>query len=248
MRNLVARFIDQDRAHGVLAIIRSAAATQPEYRLTFAARAAGFDAAAETFVTRETATRRFTYVLGPGETRRTAGDRLAVLAAKAGTATLEDVIAAFDVEPVRKEFFARYKEHYAAFCRHLLESDAPARVFGLALDGLEGKALDRALKPVRDFVKKLLGRLVFLHFLQKKGWLGVKDEGGRMKDEKTRGTGRGLSPNAAAGPSSSSLILHPFPPGPAARRISSASSSTPRLRRRRTASTPHASSRSSSTP
>lgn len=172
LRNLVARFIDLDRAHGVLALIRSAADTQPEYRLTFAARAAGFDAAAETFVTRETATRRFTYVLGPGETRRTAGDRLAVLAAKEGAATLEDVIAAFDVEPVSKEFFARYKEHYAAFCRHLLEGDATARVFGLALDGLEGKALDRALKPVRDFVKKLLGRLVFLHFLQKKGWLG----------------------------------------------------------------------------
>ncbi|MEO8351932.1 MAG: hypothetical protein ABI680_09385, partial [Chthoniobacteraceae bacterium] len=172
LRNLVARFIDQDRAHGVLALIRSAVAVQPEYRLTFAARAAGFDAAAETFVTSETATRRFTYVLGPGETRRTAGDRLAVLAAKAGAATLEDVIAAFDVEPVSKEFFARYKEHYAAFCRHLLESDAPARVFGLTLDGLEGKALDRALKPVRDFIKKLLGRLVFLHFLQKKGWLG----------------------------------------------------------------------------
>ena len=28
-------------------------------------------------------------------------------------------------------------------------------------------------KPIRDYVKKLLGRIVFLHFLQKKGWLGV---------------------------------------------------------------------------
>ena len=173
LRNLVARFIDQDRAHGVLAMIRSG---HPEYRLTFAARVSGFDSAAETFVQRETATRRFTYVLGPGETRRTAGDRLAVLAAKAGAATLEDVIAAFDVEPVSDEFFARYKDHYAAFCQHLLDSDAPNRIFGLSLDGLEGKALDHALKPVRDFVKKLLGRLVFLHFLQKKGWLGCPAE------------------------------------------------------------------------
>jgi hypothetical protein len=30
-------------------------------------------------------------------------------------------------------------------------------------------------KDVRDFVKKLLGRIVFLYFLQKKGWLGAKD-------------------------------------------------------------------------
>ena len=29
-------------------------------------------------------------------------------------------------------------------------------------------------KAVRDYVKKLMGRLVFLQFLQKKGWLGVK--------------------------------------------------------------------------
>ena len=28
-------------------------------------------------------------------------------------------------------------------------------------------------KAIRDYVKKLMGRLVFLQFLQKKGWLGV---------------------------------------------------------------------------
>lgn len=28
-------------------------------------------------------------------------------------------------------------------------------------------------KAVRDYVKKLMGRIVFLHFLQKKGWMGV---------------------------------------------------------------------------
>ena len=172
LRNLVARFIDMDRAHGVLAIIRSTRPDQPEYRLTFAARTSGFDAAAENFVTKETATRRFTYVLGPGETRRTAGDRLSVLGVKGAEATLEDVIAAFDVEPVGKEFFDRYKEHYSAFCLHLLESDTPTAVFGIDLKGKDGKDRDRALKPVRDFVKKLLGRLVCLHFLQKKRWLG----------------------------------------------------------------------------
>lgn len=36
---------------------------------------------------------------------------------------------------------------------------------------------DKADKPVRDFVKRLLGRLVFLHFLQKKGWMGCKAGG-----------------------------------------------------------------------
>jgi len=31
-------------------------------------------------------------------------------------------------------------------------------------------------KPIRDFAKKLLGRIVFLHFLQKKGWMGCSPE------------------------------------------------------------------------
>ncbi|MDQ6757672.1 MAG: hypothetical protein M3004_12135, partial [Bacteroidota bacterium] len=30
---------------------------------------------------------------------------------------------------------------------------------------------DLAEKPIRDFIKRLLGRIVFLYFLQKKGWL-----------------------------------------------------------------------------
>ena len=36
----------------------------------------------------------------------------------------------------------------------------------------DAKEYEAACKPVRDFVKSLLGRIVFLHFLQKKGWMG----------------------------------------------------------------------------
>ena len=32
--------------------------------------------------------------------------------------------------------------------------------------------IEKQEKPIRDFAKKLLGRIVFLHFLQKKGWMG----------------------------------------------------------------------------
>ena len=34
--------------------------------------------------------------------------------------------------------------------------------------------IGRSEKSIRDFVKKFLGRIVFLYFVQKKGWLGVK--------------------------------------------------------------------------
>ena len=49
-------------------------------------------------------------------------------------------------------------------------------MFGIAR-GKDSNEYGRALKPVRDFAKKLLGRLVFLHFLQKKGWLGCPANG-----------------------------------------------------------------------
>lgn len=64
-------------------------------------------------------------------------------------------------------------EWLAEMCRpsfvKLLPIDAEiARLFGIAAAKLaqtDEKLRDRALKPVRDFVKKLLGRIVFLHFL-----------------------------------------------------------------------------------
>jgi hypothetical protein len=169
LRELVARCIDEVSAHAVFAFFVQSG--NNAYRLTYAAKESrlGDDLKIHT---EQTATRRFTYVLGPGERRRTAALRLAALSEKNTAAELHDVTDAFSVEKVNREFFDTYKLHYQKFCEHLVAGDAPAKVFDVSLRGLDEKARDRALKPVRDFVKKLLGRLVFLHFLQKKGWLG----------------------------------------------------------------------------
>ena len=55
------------------------------------------------------------------------------------------------MERLSKDFFNGYKERYVKFLNHINEDT----------------------KENRDYVKKLLGRLVFLQFLQKKGWMGV---------------------------------------------------------------------------
>lgn len=179
LRRLVARGINEVDAHAVLAFFVQPGETA--YRLTYAARESVMNPASLAIEHRETAARRFTFILGPGEARRTAALRLASLAAlrtRPG-ASLQSLNDAFAVESLNTEFFNLYKQHYTAFCTHLLESDAPVRLFGIpaadlapAIDAEGEKHRDRALKPVRDFVKKLLGRIVFLHFLQKKGWLG----------------------------------------------------------------------------
>ena len=58
---------------------------------------------------------------------------------------------AFSVERLNKDFFKGYKDQYFHFLNYIGEKS----------------------KVNRDYVKKLLGRLVFLQFLQKKGWMGV---------------------------------------------------------------------------
>lgn len=170
LRNRVAKFIDQDRAHGVLAVFSSG---NPEYRFSFTARETIFDEEIG-MVEKETATKRFTYVLGPGETCNTAAERFERLSQKSEAIKLEDIVEAFSVEKLNKEFFNSYKVHYVRFCGHLLAEETRSETYQLfdiqqVSDAAEQTQLE---KPVRDFVKRLLGRIVFLHFLQKKGWMG----------------------------------------------------------------------------
>jgi len=166
LRNLVASHIDQQTRHGVLVIFDG---QTEEYRFTFAARETAFDEQGN-FVEKETATKRFTYLLGPNEACTTPALRFTQLAGK-DEAKLGDVIEAFSVERLNKEFFDSYKRHYENFVGHLLAGDIPRKVFGVIPTG-DTKEQDKANKPVRDFAKRLLGRIVFLYFLQKKGWLG----------------------------------------------------------------------------
>lgn len=169
LRNVVAKCIDQAQHHGVLAVFIGEQAG--DYRLTLAAKESTFNEQGQ-LTHNETAPRRYSFVLGQGEACTTAANRLAALAGKGQAATLQDVVDAFSVEKLNKEFFSRYKEHYQRFVAHLLAGDAPQAVFELPQHFADDKARDQAQKPIRDFAKKLLGRLVFLHFLQKKGWLG----------------------------------------------------------------------------
>lgn len=147
LRNIAIRYIDQDIIHGTLVLYYST--KQTDYRLTFVSKTTALTEAGE-FKTKETAPKRFTFLLGSNEPCTTAAIRLYELVKKENV-LLSDVTDAFSVERLNKDFFKGYKERYKKFC-----------------DYLTGNAKDN-----RDYVKKLLGRLVFLQFLQKKGWMGV---------------------------------------------------------------------------
>lgn len=125
-----------------------------------------------------TNSKRYTFLLGPGQSCRTATDNFMALYDKRNSLEIKDIEDAFNVEALSKEFFGKYKTQYKAFVNYMVDPANGMRQHFIDTDfdhtGMTAdKIRDREEKPIRDYVKKLLGRIVFLHFLQKKGWLGV---------------------------------------------------------------------------
>lgn len=119
--------------------------------------------------------KRYTYLLGPSETCKTAAERFETLSTEKQI-TFQALVNAFSVEKLSKAFFDEYTLHYQKFCDYLQESNFRKSVFKISIPANAAKEeKDKACKPIRDFVKKLLGRIVFLYFVQKKGWLGASN-------------------------------------------------------------------------
>ena len=119
---------------------------------------------------RLTPARRFSYLVGADEECHTAQSRfLALLQNTSDKPTLAQIENAFSVESVSKEFFKEYArlfENTEAALAALVKKDKTLRA------DFEAKHVNTA-----DFTKKLLGQIVFLYFIQKKGWLGVPKDG-----------------------------------------------------------------------
>jgi hypothetical protein len=113
-----------------------------------------------------TPARRYSYLVGEGESCHTAQGRfLDLLENSAADPSLPQIEDAFSVEIVTKEFFEHYSKLFEWINTELEEL--------VARNGnLRRELANKAVSTV-DFAKKLLGQVVFLYFIQKKGWLGV---------------------------------------------------------------------------
>jgi type I restriction-modification system DNA methylase subunit len=177
LRELAAKLVglstkDGDSFMGILAFFHSP--SQPNYRLSLIAKSNIYDAEKDNFTEFQTANKRFSFVLGKGESCTTAAIRLATLREqhlndKSQDINLQDVIEAFNVDKLNKDFFKGYKERYENLWQYINNQTEYRNV----LIDSEQTEISKTEKPIRDFAKKLLGRIVFLYFLQKKGWLGV---------------------------------------------------------------------------
>ena len=140
-----------------------------------------------TYTKESTDTKRFTYLLGEGHRSRTAIQQFEKL--KASSLKLKDLTKAFSVEAVSDMFFNEYKKNYEDIIQYItgkrmvkVANKWEEKVMNDPCEEImqEFAHFPNPEKSVRDYVKKLMGRLVFLQYLQKKGWLGV--EHGEWKD------------------------------------------------------------------
>ena len=147
---------------------------QDEWRVSFAYRA-------DTLKT-STSAKRHTYLCGIAHPCRTIAERFQHLAEQANTTgiTNKEMEAAFSVEALSKEFFAEYKVFYEDFVQYIT---GKRYIKAKGKSGYENKTIagtkvhteifanfkklsagdeQKAEKKVRDYIKKMMGRLVFI--------------------------------------------------------------------------------------
>ena len=153
IRQVVAEMVDA--FDGALVVFHYAGnATNRSWRLSYIEKIKGMQRKAK----------RFTYLCGQNYSCRTIAERFMELQRSAKNAKALE--AAFSVEALSDEFFTAYKKQYETFCKYIDENKNDASRFGYEFSQEEGKY-------IRDYVKKMMGRLTFLCFLQRRGWLGV---------------------------------------------------------------------------
>ncbi len=111
-----------------------------------------------TIETKATEPKRFTYLFGRGENCRTAVDRFYTLNAQ--TIHLKDLNEAFSVESLNKEFFNDYRKVFAQIENEIIKSIPDTNPND-----------KEANENRRLLTQRLFNRLMFIYFLQKKGWL-----------------------------------------------------------------------------
>ena len=110
--------------------------------------------------------KRFSFLVGKNEANHTAQQQVIPLLINSNNPNIGDLEHAFSVEKVTNEFYQDYKKRFLELVKEInrvLKKDEKIKT-----DFLLQKI------DVANFAKKLMGQIVFLYFVQKKGWLGIK--------------------------------------------------------------------------
>lgn len=158
-RNYIAHLLDAHNLDASLSAIYSE--TDDTWRLSFVKQELDFGEGK--LKAKFTPAKRYSYLFGKDEPNHTAKEQLLELLENNNKQyTIEEIEEKFSVEKVTKDFFENYKENYLKL-KETLECN----------DEFISEA-NRCDFTSEEFTKKLMGQIVFIYFLQKKGWLGVR--------------------------------------------------------------------------
>ncbi len=123
-----------------------------------------------------TNTKRFTYVFGDKRALYKT-PVLRFFGLRNDTDKFLSIRKAFSVDALSDDFFDEYRKQYAEFVKFLTGKEY-VKSRGKWVEMVVGEpdaqffsSFGENEKMVRDYIKKMMGRIVFLYFLQSKGWL-----------------------------------------------------------------------------
>ncbi|MGB1250605.1 MAG: Eco57I restriction-modification methylase domain-containing protein [Candidatus Promineifilaceae bacterium] len=167
-RNLVARHLKLREKDAALVAFYADGSPDWRFSLVWRSEEMRFDEVKDRLRFEEdlSPSRRSSFLVGKFEPSHTAQRQLLpILANDRHAPTLDALQIAFSVETVTREFFDQYKELFLQITEaleHIRQTDS----------AVEANFTQKEIET-SDFAKKLMGQIVFLYFLQKKGWLGV---------------------------------------------------------------------------
>ncbi|MCQ2972855.1 MAG: Eco57I restriction-modification methylase domain-containing protein, partial [archaeon] len=164
-RNLIAQIMQNPPYRGA-ALVAFHEETDDDWRFSYVKR--GFEFRNGKLHEKLSSPRRHSFLVGPNEPNHTCQKQLLNLLISEEKPLLEEIEEAFSIENVTDEFFNEYKRLFLDLADSLREVKENDNVVSEEFD-------NRNIKS-SDFAKKLMGQLVFIYFLQKKGWLGVEED------------------------------------------------------------------------
>ena len=167
-RNFIARYL-KERGEKDAGLIAFVSPQEEDWRFSFVKMEYKFEKTpkGDVKVKEEfTPARRYSFLVGKNESSHTAQSCFVdILINDIHNLKLSEVEEAFNIEKVTKEFYEKYRNLFLQVkdtLDEIVKEDEEIR-----------KEFQEKGVNVVDFSKKLLGQIVFLYFLQKKGWFGV---------------------------------------------------------------------------
>ncbi len=163
-RNFIVHYLQMDMKDA--ALVAFVSKNPADWRFSFIKMEYRYDEQKNKVREEFTPAKRWSFLVGANETSHTAQRKLVpIMADDEHNPTLADLEDAFNIEKVTKEFFEKYRQLFIRTKDELdkvVEKDVKVRA------DFEAKGIDTV-----NFAKKLLGQIIFLYYLQKKGWFGV---------------------------------------------------------------------------